>query len=278
MIAVGRTRTQTLKNRIRVLSSDKLGIIALLIILLFIFGAIFAKQISPYPEQGAGQSNISNTLAAPSAEHLSGTDRQGRDILSRILFGLRTSLEAAFLVTALAVMIGVPLGAIAGFIGGVVDEVIMRITDVFLAFPALLLAIALVAALGPSLGNAILAIALSWWPWYTRIVRSVAVSMKNALFIDAARVIGVSRFKIIFRHIIPNTLTPVIVQASMDIGSVILAEASLSFLGFGRSGATGKRRKVLYFAAVVVFRFSRPRHFAPGHGVQHLGRFDSGYA
>lgn len=219
--------------RIRSFSKDRLGVISLLVIVLFLLLASFATQIAPYPEQGKGKSNIQNTLAAPSEQHWFGTDRQGRDILSRILFGLRTSLKAAFFVTFLAVVIGVPLGAIAGFIGGAVDEIIMRITDVFLAFPALLLALALVTALGPSLDNAILAISLSWWPWYARIVRSSTISLKHALFIDAARVIGVSRMRIIFRHIIPNTLTPVIVQASMDVGSVIIATASLSFLGLG---------------------------------------------
>lgn len=212
---------------------DIAGMIALTIIVLFIGAALLAPQLSPYPDQGKGKSNMSQTLAAPSDQHWFGTDRQGRDILSRILFGLLTSLKAAFMVTAIAVCIGVPLGAIAGFIGGFVDEAIMRITDIFLAFPSLLLSLALVTALGPSLNNAIIAIAISWWPWYTRIVRSSAVSIKHALFIDAAQVMGVRKSKIIFKHIIPNTLTPVIVQASMDVGSVIIAAASLSFLGLG---------------------------------------------
>lgn len=142
------------------------------------------------------------------------------------------------MVTFIVVVIGVPLGAIAGFMGGFIDDLIMRITDIFLAFPALLLAIALVAFLGPSIENAIIAIAISWWPWYARIVRSSTLSLKNALFIDAARVMGIPKIKIIFRHIIPNTLTPVIVQASIDMGSVILAAASLSFLGLGSQPPT----------------------------------------
>lgn len=226
-------RIHTMKQNVRIFSQDKLGVIALAVILIFIILAVFAGQIAPYPEQGLGKSEITQTLLGPSSENWFGTDRLGRDIFSRILYGLQTSLKVAFTVTIIAIAIGVPLGAIAGFMGGIVDEIIMRITDIFLAFPALLLAITLVAALGPSLENAILAIAISWWPWYCRIVRSSTISLKNALFIEAAQVIGVPKRKIIMQHLIPNSLTPVIVQASVDIGSVILAAASLSFLGLG---------------------------------------------
>ncbi|MDF2684482.1 MAG: D-ala-D-ala transporter subunit [Brevibacillus sp.] len=227
-----RQRTQLGKNW-RMFRKDKAGGLALLVILIFLFAALFASQLAPYPEQGNGESNMTNTLAAPSSDNLFGTDRQGRDILSRCLFGLQTSLKVAFIVTLLGFVIGVPLGAIAGFFGGLVDEIIMRITDIFLSFPALQLAIALVAVLGPSLENAILALAISWWPWYARIARSSTLSLKNSLFIDAARVMGVTKMTIIFRHILPNILTPVIVQVSVDMGTVILAAASLSFLGLG---------------------------------------------
>ena len=139
---------------------------------------------------------------------------------------------------AVSLAIGIPLGAIAGSVGGWVDNVIMRVTDVFLSFPPLLLAIALVALLGSSLTNAIVAIAISWWPWYTRLVRGQAVSMKERKFVQAAETIGTSRTKIIFKHILPNCISPIIVQASMDLGGVIMTIASLSFLGLGAQAPT----------------------------------------
>jgi len=138
----------------------------------------------------------------------------------------------------LALLIGVPLGAIAGGVGGALDELIMRVTDVFLSFPPLLLAIAIASFLGPSLKNAMLAIAISWWPWYTRIIRGQAVSIRERQFIRAARTIGTPLHRIVFNHILPNTMAPVIVQASMDIGGVILTVASLSFLGLGAQPPT----------------------------------------
>jgi peptide/nickel transport system permease protein len=154
-------------------------------------------------------------------------------MLSRVIYGTRISLQTALIAVSLALLIGVPLGAIAGGVGGAVDEIIMRITDVFLSFPPLLLAIAIAAFLGPSLQNAMLAIAISWWPWYTRIIRGQAVSIRERQFVRAARAIGTPMRRIIFSHILPNTMAPVIVQASMDIGGVVLTIASLSFLGLG---------------------------------------------
>lgn len=228
----------TFKEIIENLLRDKLGLAGLFIIIIFIFAALFAGYIAPYPDQGKGASNISATLEAPNSEHILGTDRQGRDILSRIIFGTRTSLVVAFAVTFAAMLIGVALGAIAGYFGGFADDLIMRATDIFLAFPALLLAIALVAAMGPSLENAMIAIVVSWWPWYTRIVRNAVMQVKQLTFVEAANAIGVSDFNILRRHIIPNVMTPVIVQVTVDVGSVILAAASLSFLGLGAQPPT----------------------------------------
>jgi peptide/nickel transport system permease protein len=137
------------------------------------------------------------------------------------------------LVVAAAVLIGTPLGALAGYFGGWTDEVIMRVTDVFLAFPPLLLAVAIAAALGPGYVNAVLAIALTWWPWYTRLVRAQAIALREQPFVEAARSIGVSDLTIIRRHVLPNVLTPVLVQSTVDIGSAILTAAGLSFIGLG---------------------------------------------
>jgi peptide/nickel transport system permease protein len=180
-----------------------------------------------------GEPNIGAKFLEPSVPHLFGTDSLGRDLLARVLFGAQTSLTMGILVVVIAVLIGTPLGALAGFYGGWLDELIMRVTDIFLAFPPLLLAVAIAAALGPGYLNAVVAIALTWWPWYTRLVRAQAISLREREFVDAARGMGVSNLKIIRRHILPNVLTPVLVQSTVDIGSAILTVAGLSFIGLG---------------------------------------------
>jgi peptide/nickel transport system permease protein len=217
----------------RALRRDWLSMVSIFIILFFILAAIFAPYLTPYPEQGRGEPNITSKFEPPSREHPMGTDRLGRDLLARVLFGARTSLSLGFIVVGLAVTIGVPLGAAAGYFGGRVDELIMRVTDIFLSFPSLLLAIAIVAALGPSYINTVFAITIVWWPWYTRIVRAQTLSIKERSYIEAARGIGVKNFTIITRHVLPNITTPVLVQATIDIGAAILTGAVLSFLGMG---------------------------------------------
>lgn len=224
---------EDMRINLHVFKKDKLALIGLIMILLFILVAIFAPLLAPYPAQGLGESDMESRLEPPGRDHLFGTDRQGRDILSRIMFGLRISLIAAFFVTFSAIMIGVPLGAIAGYYGGLIDEVIMRITDLFLSFPALLLAIIIVSVIGFGLQNAILAIVISWWPWYTRLVRGITISLKERAFVEGARSLGVSNGSILLRHIIPNCFGPVTIQATVDIGTVILATASLGFIGLG---------------------------------------------
>ncbi len=204
-----------------------------MIIVLFILVAIFAKQIAPYPLEGAGKTNASNTLLAPSPEYPLGTDKLGRDMLSRIIMGSRAALIVPMGVVFFAVLIGTPLGALAGYKGGWVDEVIMRITDLFLAFPSLLLAMAITSALGRGLDKAAIALVISWWPWYTRIARGVAVSLRERYFVEAAQAVGVSDVVIILRHILPNTISPILVQATVDLGTVILAMGGLAFLGLG---------------------------------------------
>jgi peptide/nickel transport system permease protein len=203
------------------------------VIVLFILLAVFAFQIAPYPEEGAGKTHASNTLLAPSADHWLGTDKLGRDILSRIIVGARPALMIPIGVVLFAVLIGAPLGALAGYKGGWLDEVIMRITDLFLAFPSLLLAMAIASALGRGLDKAAIALIVSWWPWYTRIARGVAVGLRERYFVEAAQASGVSDAVIIFRHILPNMLSPILVQATVDMGTVILAMGGLAFLGLG---------------------------------------------
>lgn len=232
-IETAKPRLKRFRESLYLLSRNKLSLLALIILVLLALIAILAPYIAPHPEDFADAAHMSESLLPPSAQHWMGTDELGRDIFSRVLYGARVSLRAALCAVGLSLVIGIPLGAIAGSFGGWVDNVIMRITDVFLSFPPLLLAIAMVALMGSSLNNAVLAISLSWWPWYTRLVRGQAISVKERKFVQAAETIGTSRMKIIFKHIIPNCISPVIVQASMDIGGVILTVASLSFLGLG---------------------------------------------
>lgn len=228
-----RRKSRELFRSINLILNNPLTTFGLVLIFGLTIAAVCAPYLAPYPEQGKGLSNLNERLAAPSFKHPFGTDNLGRDILSRIFFGARISLKAAMVVVLIVVAIGVPLGLIAGFFGGKIDEVIMRFADMILAFPSLLLAIAIVASLGPSLINALIAISLPWWPWYTRLMRSQVISLKEMQFVESARAIGASRWRIMFRHILPNCLSPIIVQATVDMGYIILAIAALGFLGLG---------------------------------------------
>jgi peptide/nickel transport system permease protein len=216
-----------------VIARDPLALISTVVIILFVLLAVLAPVIAPYPEQGQGRTNASESMFAPSAKHLLGTDRLGRDILSRIIYGARPALVVPMGVVLFAVLIGAPLGALAGYKGGWVDEAIMRLTDLFLAFPSLLLAMAITASIGRGLDKAAIALVVSWWPWYTRIARGVAVSLKEQYFVEAAQATGVSDAVIILRHILPNTMSPILVQATVDLGTVILAMGGLAFIGLG---------------------------------------------
>lgn len=224
---------RTFQHVISVILRDPLSLISTIVIILFIFIAIFAYQIAPYPAEGAGKTNTKNAMLPPSPEHIFGTDRLGRDMLSRVIMGTRPALIVPIGVVAFAVLIGVPLGAIAGYKGGWIDETIMRITDLFLAFPSLLLAMAIAYALGRGIQNAAIALIVSWWPWYTRLARGVTISLRERYFIEAAKSIGVSDSTIIIRHILPNNISPILVQATIDLGTVILAMGGLAFLGLG---------------------------------------------
>lgn len=217
----------------RVFKKDYLSFISLIVIIIIILAVIFAPAITPYSDQGKGRPDLSSRLNAPSKEHPLGTDDLGRDLFARILYGGRPSLSLGFLVVMIACVIGIPLGAIAGYYGGLVGQLIMRVTDMFLSFPALLLAITISAALGPSFTNAMIAIALTWWPQYTRLVRAQTISVKELTFVEAAKASGVSDLSIIRQHILPNVITVSIIQATMDMGSAVLMGSALSFIGLG---------------------------------------------
>lgn len=213
------------------------GLIGMCIIAVFVMVALFGPMVvSRDPNVPA----LSARLKPPSPEHPFGTDQLGRDILSRVVHGASISLQVGGLVLFVAVSIGVTLGALAGFLGGWVDEAIMRVTDIFLSFPSVVLAMAVSAVLGRGIYNAMLAVGLVWWPWYARLIRSQILSLRETDFVKAATSLGLSRFRILWHHILPNTMSTVIVQASLDVGYAILATAGLSFIGLGAQPPTAE--------------------------------------
>lgn len=226
-------RAGWIKHVARVLGRDRLAAFGAIIVLLFVVLAVLAPWIAPFPEQGVGVTDSARRNLAPDPVNWLGTDQLGRDVLSRIIMGAQPALAVSLIVVAVAALIGIPLGAIAGYRGGWLDEVLMRVTEVFQAFPPLLLAMVTVAILGPSLTNAGIALAISWWPWYARLVRAEARSLKERPFVEAARAMGIPPFLVVVRHVLRNCTTPILVQATVDIGSVILAAGSLAFLGLG---------------------------------------------
>ena len=210
------------------------GIVLGLIVLV----AILAPWIAPYPNDAGTATHPFQVLAPPSSTHPFGTDLVGRDLLSRVMFGARISLRLVVEVLVIAGLIGIPLGLVAGYFGGRIDQVIMRITDVFLAFPALLLSLAIAFVLTPSVQNMTIAIAVTWWPWYTRLVRGEAASVTTRPYIESCRVLGVASWRVLLRHVLPNSMTPVLVQMSLDAGGILLTAASISFLGLGAQDPT----------------------------------------
>jgi peptide/nickel transport system permease protein len=217
---------------------NRLALAGLALVLLLVVTALFAPLIAPYPEDAAGAVHAKDSLLPPSSEHLFGTDDLGSDVFSRVVFGARYSLAIGLAIVGLAFLIGVPLGAIAGFAGGFVNELIMRATDIFLTIPGIVLALAIGAAMGPGLTNAAVALALVWWPGFCRLTRGQVVALREQTYVEAADVIGAGRGRIVFRHILPNALTPLIVKVSMDVGFAILTAAGLSFIGIGAQPPT----------------------------------------
>ena len=220
-------------------SRNPLSMIGLVIVLVIIISAIFAPWITPYPEHAGPFVDFESAGQPPSLQHLCGTDNIGRDIFSRIIFAFRGALIMAVVVLALAVPLGVLLGLIAGQLQNTwIDIVIMRITDVFLGIPSLILALAIAVVLKPTLMNAMIAISVTWWAWYTRLVYGMASYIRNEYFVIAADLIGASKFHILFREILPNCLSPVFTKIALDVGWVILIGAALGFLGLGAQPPT----------------------------------------
>lgn len=216
----------------RRLKQNKMAMFGLFVMILLVLCAIFADVIADYEEVVIKQ-DLPKRLEGPSKEHWFGVDEYGRDIFARIVHGARVSLQVGIVAVGIALIIGGFLGAIAGYYGGIVDDIIMRVMDIFLAIPSMLLAIAIVAALEPNLFNLMLAVGISSVPGYARIVRASVLSIRDQEFIEAARAIGANDFRIIFKHIIPNALAPVIVQGTLGVAGAILSAAGLSFIGLG---------------------------------------------
>ncbi|HII39736.1 MAG TPA: ABC transporter permease [Thermoplasmata archaeon] len=227
----------------RIVRRDPLALLGLAILIVFIvaaFIATFLPFLVPYSAQGLGapNPNPADVLRPPSTTHLLGTDEFGRDLLARIWFGAGLALEVGVLTVGISFPIGILLGVVAGYMRGVVEEVIMRVTDMFLAFPTVLLAIVIAATLNRGTGAEIIALAVSFWPWYTRLAHSQVQHVRAQPFVESAVVLGLPRRRIILRHILPNSLTSATIQATMDIGSAILIAAALSWIGLGPQPGT----------------------------------------
>jgi peptide/nickel transport system permease protein len=219
----------------RRLRANPVSLFGLVLAIALIVVALAAPLITPFDPI---ELDPGNRLLPPSSTNWFGTDDGGRDIYSRVIFGTRYSLLAAVVVLVLAVTVGTTVGLVAGFAGGNIDEALMRLTDMFLAFPALVLAMGISAALGASLANSMIAIAIVWWPWYARLVRGQTLRLRQEQFVDAARASGAGDAHMIVRHILPNCWTPIIVQVTLDVGYAILTTASLSFIGLGAQPPT----------------------------------------
>ena len=191
---------------------------------------VAGQALAPYDPDKV---DIINKLKPPSATHLLGTDPLGRDVLSRVMTGARSTVPNVFVILISAVTVGLTIGIVAGFFGGAVDTILMRVTDVFLAFPALVLALTIIGILGANLFNAMIAIIIVWWPWYARLIRGQVLAVKNDLYVEAARSLGCPNHRILARHVLPNSFAPVGVQVTLDIGAALLTTTTLGYLGVG---------------------------------------------
>lgn len=207
-----------------------LALAAVGIVAAWICLALLASRVAPYPPLAQ---DLTQRLAPPSPAHWLGTDALGRDILSRIVYGARLSIPVGITAVMLAMLLGTLVGGTAGFLGGVVDEAIMRTTDLMLAFPTVIMAMVITAALGPGIRNAVIAIMIAWWPSYARLVRGLVLSLREREYVVAARALGAPSIRVFLRHVLPGTISPVVILSTLDVGHAILTFASLSFLGLG---------------------------------------------
>ena len=231
-------RWENLRRGVYRFRSNTLSMVGLCILLIVIIIAFIAPWVSPYPEDATGATHVLERFQSPSKAHLFGTDKIGRDIFSRVIMGTGLALQIGIVIISVAATIGITLGAVAGYFGRWVDDLIMRITDIFLAVPALVLAIAITAALGKGITNVMIGISLVWWPGFARLTRSLVLSLKEEAFVEAANGIGASHARILFRHILPNAVSPIVVKMSTDFGFAVLTAAALGFIGLGAQPPT----------------------------------------
>ena len=227
---------------LRRLLRDRTALIGMIILALFVFVAVVAPFVSPHDPNAV---NARIILASPSGEHWLGTDNLGRDVASRLIFGARWTLGTAAVAAFAIVFIGVTVGLIAGYFGGIIDDLLMRIVDVLLAFPSLVLALAIVGTIGPSLQNVMIGMIAVWWVDYARVIRGMTISMREREFVASAHCVGASASHIIVRHILPNVIPSVIVLATLEFGALMLAISGLSFLGLGAQPPTPEWGKML---------------------------------
>lgn len=221
---------------LRTLLRNKLAVVGAVVLAGFVFCAIFASWVAPYAPL---KMDLANQLLPPGSQgHLLGTDNFGRDVLSRLIYGSRISLSVGLVVVIIAMTIGTSLGLIAGYFGGACDVIVMRLVEIFYSFPFLILAVAVMSVLGASLYNLMLVLAIVSWPIYARLVRGQVLALREELFVEACRAVGTSNFRILFRHILPNCFSPIIVTAAMQVAGAILAAAALGFLGLGAQPPT----------------------------------------
>lgn len=218
---------------LRLFLRKKLAVFSALVLTIIMLSAIFAPWVAPYPEQGKGAINLEERLQPFSKKHFLGTDIYGRDLLSRVIYGARVSVFGGFFIVLVAALIGVPLGLWAGYREGVSGAIIMRTVELVLSFPSALVAMGIAIVIGAGSMTALIALVIPWWPWYTRLVQGEVQSLKNMLYIEAAQMLGYGRIYILFRHLLPNILGPVIVTMLLDVGPAIIAIGVLSFLGLG---------------------------------------------
>ena len=229
-VTTSRVRSKALRRFVRNPGTVLGSLLALLLVAVALLAPVLAGD--PLAQ------DLGARLQPPSGEHLLGTDQLGRDVWSRVVHGSRISLRIGLTVVTVALVIGGLVGLLAGMVGGLVDEIAMRLTDIFFAFPALILAMAIAGALGPSLGNLMIAVAAVSWPNYARLLRAQVLSLKTLDFVDASRALGANRWRQALRHVLPNAITPLLVQASFDVGAAILTAAGLGFIGFGAQPPT----------------------------------------
>lgn len=222
-------------KKLNIFRKNKQFTIFLILALIVVGIAIFAPYIAPMDPY---ETSMTESLKAPGGKYICGTDKLGRDVLSRVIFGTRTSLAMTLSLVAVIFVVGTTLGIIAGFFGGVIDQVIMRIADMMISFPGMVLAIAIAGMLGPNVVNAVIAISAVSWTKYARLARSMVLKIRKNLYIEAAIITGTSKLNIILKYIVPNMITTMIVTAATDIGTMMLELAGLSFLGFGATAPT----------------------------------------